>query len=69
MDFNKNPKFYLIVIITFVVVFLMNYLGNSNAPDQLERALMNGIAGAAGITIGLWIWNKNKNDDTHHNFD
>ncbi len=35
MDF-KNPKFYLIVIITFVVVFLMNYLGNSNAPDQLE---------------------------------
>ncbi|AZZ58379.1 hypothetical protein [Riemerella anatipestifer] len=68
MDF-KNPKFYLIVIITFVVVFLMNYLGNSNAPDQLERALMNGAAGAIGITIGLWIWNRNKNDDTHHNFD
>ncbi|MDY3547504.1 hypothetical protein PG291_02690 [Riemerella anatipestifer] len=68
MDF-KNPKFYLIVIITFIVIFLMNYLGNSDAPDQLERALMNGAAGAIGITIGLWIWNKNKNDDTKHNFD
>ncbi len=65
----KSPKLYIILAITFVVVFLMNYIGNGDAPDRLERALMTGFAGAVGLGIGLWIYSRGKNDDRFQNFD
>ena len=46
----------------------MNYLGNDSA-DKLERALMTAGAGVIGLTIGMWFVNKNKKDDTPHDFD
>lgn len=51
----------IISIITFVILFLMNYLGNDEA-DKLERALMIAFAGVIGLTIGLFIMNKGSND-------
>jgi len=40
----------------------MNYLGNHEA-DKLESALMIAFAGVIGLSIGLFIFNKGKNDD------
>lgn len=48
--FGKNH--IIICIITFVILFLMNYLGNDQA-DKLERALMIAGAGVIGLSIGL----------------
>lgn len=39
----------------------MNYLGNDQV-DKLERALMTAIAGVVGLSIGLFILNKGKDD-------
>ncbi|MCX8525492.1 hypothetical protein OF897_16390 [Chryseobacterium formosus] len=59
----------IISIITFAILFLMNYLGNEEA-DKLERALMTAVAGVIGLSIGLFILNKGKNDKTPpQNFD
>lgn len=47
----------------------MNYLGNEEA-DKLQRALMTASAGVIGLTIGLFILNKGKNDNNPpQNFD
>ena len=55
--------------LTFVIVFLMNYIG-SDYPDRLQRALMTGASGAIFLAIGLWIYGKfGKDDGTHHDFD
>lgn len=62
MDY-KNPKFYLIVLATFIIVFLMNYVGNSGAPDRLPRAVMTGASAAIFLIIGLFISKKTKPDD------
>ena len=64
----KSKKFAVIAAITFLILFLMNYLGN-DMPDKLERALMTAVAGVVGLTIGMWFVHKNSKDDTHHNFD
>lgn len=64
----KSTKFYLIVAITFIILFLMNYIGNQET-DRLERALMTAVAGSIGLTIGMWFVHKNSKDDTHHDFD
>ena len=65
--FGRNH--ILICVITFVILFLMNYLGNDQT-DRLERALMIGGAGVIGLSIGLVIMNKGKDDKTPpHNFD
>lgn len=64
----KSKKFAVIAAITFLILFLMNYLGN-DMPDKLERALMTAIAGVIGLTIGMWFVQKNSKDDTHHDFD
>jgi multisubunit Na+/H+ antiporter MnhB subunit len=65
--FGKNHL--IICAITFVILFLMNYLGNDQA-DKLERALMTAGAGVIGLSIGLFILNKGKNDKTPpQNFD
>ena len=49
----KSFKFLLVLIITFVILFLMNYIGNSR-PDKLQTAIMNGAAGMVGMTIGMF---------------
>jgi amino acid transporter len=65
--FGKNHL--IICVITFAILFLMNYLGNNEA-DKLQRALMIGAAGVIGLSIGLFIMNKGKNDKTPpHDFD
>jgi len=65
--FGKNH--IIICVITFVILFLMNYLGNDQA-DKLERALMIAGAGVIGLSIGLLIMNKGKDDKTPpQNFD
>lgn len=64
----KSPKYLIIAAITFVVLFLMNYVGN-NLPDRAERALLTAVAGVIGLTIGMWFVNRNKKDDTFHDFD
>ncbi|MCS3870885.1 multisubunit Na+/H+ antiporter MnhB subunit [Chryseobacterium ginsenosidimutans] len=65
--FGKNHL--IICAITFVILFLMNYLGNDQA-DKLERALMTAGAGVIGLSVGLFILNKGKNDKTPpQNFD
>lgn len=57
----KSVKFLVVLVITFVIVFLMNYIGNTQ-PDKLQRALLNGLGGMVGLTIGMMIYNRSKND-------
>ena len=57
----KSFKFLVVVVLTFIIVFLMNYLGNTR-PDKLQTAIMNGVAGMIGITIGMFFYNRSKND-------
>ncbi len=64
----KSKKYWLIAAITFIILFLMNYLGNDQA-DRLERALMTAVAGVVGLTIGMWFVFRNSKDDTYHDFD
>ena len=53
----KSKKFAVIAAITFLILFLMNYIGN-DMPDKLERALMTAVAGVVGLTIGMWFVHK-----------
>jgi len=65
--FGKNHL--ILCAVTFIVLFLMNYLGNDQA-DKMERALMIGAAGVIGLSVGLLIMNKGKDDKTPpHDFD
>ncbi|KFF18571.1 hypothetical protein [Chryseobacterium sp. JM1] len=65
--FGKNH--IIISVITFIILFLMNYIGN-DLPDKLERALMTAFAGVIGLSLGLFILNKGKNDkNPPQNFD
>ncbi|HAI80481.1 MAG TPA: hypothetical protein DCL65_05550 [Chryseobacterium sp.] len=64
----KSKKFMVVAAITFLILFLMNYIGN-DMPDRLERALMTAVAGVVGLTIGMWFVHKNSKNDTHHDFD
>jgi len=64
----KSYKFLIVVTITFIILFLMNYVGNENT-DRIERALMTAVAGSIGLTIGMWFVHRNSKDDTHHDFD
>lgn len=59
----KSYKFLVVLAITFVIVFLMNYIGNSHA-DRLSRAIWQGIGGVVGLTVGMYIYNRSKNDKT-----
>ncbi len=58
-----SVKFLVVLVITFVIVFLMNYIGNTQ-PDKLQRALLNGLGGMVGLTIGMIIYNRSKNDQS-----
>ncbi len=59
----KSVKFLVFLVITFVIVFLMNYIGNTQ-PDKLQSALLNGLGGMVGLTIGMMIYNRSKNDQS-----
>ncbi|WP_312321875.1 hypothetical protein [Soonwooa sp.] len=61
-----NPKYLLIAVAVFVVLFLMNYIGNDN-PDKVERAVLTGLGGVAGLTI--WMLFFNKDNDPPQKFD
>ncbi|ACU08344.1 hypothetical protein FIC_01902 [Flavobacteriaceae bacterium 3519-10] len=64
----RSTKYYIVAALTFIILFLMNYIGN-DLPDRLERALMTAVAGVIGLTIGMWFVYRNAKDDTHHDFD
>lgn len=57
-------------VLTFVILFAMNYIGNENA-DRLSTALLNAVAGVIGLGIGIFILYKGKNNDSdkYQNFD
>ena len=59
----KSVKFLVVLVITFVIVFLMNYIGNTQ-PDKLQSDLLNGLGGMVGLTIGMIIYNRSKNDQS-----
>lgn len=58
----------ILSVATFVALFLMNYLGSTDA-DRLSRAIMNGAAGVIGLGIGLFILYKNKDGGKGPDFD
>lgn len=58
----------ILSIVTFVVLFLMNYIGNAD-PNKLATAMMNGAAGVIGLGIGLFILYKNKDTGKGPDFD
>lgn len=64
----KSPKYILAGIITFVIIFLMNYIG-SDYPDRLSRALMTAAAAVIGLGVGMWIFNKRDQNEERNNFD
>lgn len=64
----KSKKYWLLAAITFIILFLMNYIG-SDYPDKMERALMTAGAGVVGLTIGMWFINRNKDGDKFEDFD
>lgn len=62
-----NLRYILIGIITFVIIFLMNYIGN-DAPDKLSRALLTASAAVIGLGVGMWIYSKRDQNDERNNF-
>ncbi|WP_297985735.1 hypothetical protein [uncultured Chryseobacterium sp.] len=63
--FSRNH--IIVSIITFTILFLMNYLGSDEA-DKLSRALMTAVAGVIGLSIGMFVIYKNKDDKPFDNF-
>ena len=63
-----NLRYILIGVVTFVIIFLMNFIGN-DAPDKLSRALMTAAAAVIGLGIGMWIYSKRDKNDERNNFD
>lgn len=57
----KSLKFLIFAIATFIIIFLMNYIGNTQ-PDKLQTAILNGFGGVLGLLIGMFIYNRSKND-------
>ncbi|QFG53313.1 hypothetical protein [Chryseobacterium sp.] len=66
----KSYRFLIVAAITFIILFMMNYIGNPET-DRLQRALMTAGAGVAGLTIGMWFVYRNRNDGDRppHDFD
>ena len=63
-----NLKYILIGIITFIIIFLMNFIGN-DAPDKLYRALLTASAAVVGLGIGMWIYSRRDQNDERNKFD
>ena len=64
--FSRNH--IIISVITFIILFLMNYIGN-DTPEKIQSALMTAVAGVVGLSIGLFIIYKNKDDKPFDHFD
>ena len=64
----KSKKFAVVALITFAILFAMNYIGNDQ-PDRLYRATLTAVAGVLGLTAGFWFLYKNKDDKQHPDFD
>lgn len=64
----QNPKYIVFGVITFIIIFLMNYLGN-DAPDKLSRALLTAVAAVVGLGLGMWIYSRRDKDDERNHFD
>lgn len=67
MDITSR-KFAIFAIITFIILFLMNFLGSTYS-DKLSRALMTAVAGVVGLAIAMWYINRTKKNDTFDDFD
>lgn len=65
----KNPKTYLIILATFIIVFAMNYFSNPGLEDRIQRAIMMGIAGAVGLVIGMHFFRKGNSEKDKDKFD
>lgn len=61
-------KFLGIATIVFVVLFLMNYIGNTQ-PNKTENAALVGFGGVMGLTLWKIFFNKTKDEDPPENFD
>lgn len=57
--FGRNH--IIVSIITFAILFSMNYIGN-DLPDKLERSLLTAVFGVIGLSIGMFVLYKNKDD-------
>lgn len=69
MEDIKGFKLYFIMALTFIIVFLMNYIGNPE-PDKLQRAALTGISASVFFAIGIWAFRKfGKDKDDHQEFD
>lgn len=68
--FMKSTKHKIIaVILTFVIVFLMSYIGDSDE-QRLFNACFKGIGASVGLLVGYFVWGYlKKNDKTPENFD
>jgi hypothetical protein len=64
----KSKRYLIIAVLTFIILFLMNYLG-SNYPDKILRALMTAGAGVVGLTIAMWYIHRTARNDTFQDFD
>ena len=64
----KSKRYLLVAVITFIILFLMNYIG-STYEDKLSRAIMTGGAGVIGLTIAMWYIHRTKKNDTFDEFD
>lgn len=64
----KSKRYWLIALMTFIILFLMNYIG-STYPDKISRALMTAGAGVIGLTISMWYMHRTKKNDTFDEFD
>ena len=64
----KSKRYLIIALLTFAILFLMNYLG-STYPDKISRALMTAFAGVIGLTIAMWYINRKRKNDTFDEFD
>jgi len=60
-----GTKHIVLSVITFAIIFAMNYVGN-DLPDRLSRALMNAAAAVVGLGIGIFILYRAKKDDRPH---
>lgn len=63
-----SKVFWIGLILTFAIIFAMNYIGNPSA-DRLSSALLNGLGGVVGLTLGLIIYNKMKGGPPPEKFD
>lgn len=61
----RSLNYAIVAAITFIILFLMNYIGNTQ-PDKLSRALLTAFAGVVGLTVGMWFVYRSRDDSGNH---